>query len=151
LWGGSLDGRMPITSWLSAKANITYQKSKKDGDTFDTSDLTDELDYLPEWKGNLGLEFSLPYKAVLTTSLRYVGEQRTIYAYSAGWGWPPEAKFKLMTLDSYITADTELKIPVMKYGEISLYAENIFDKKYQERFGYPLPGRIIGASARIMF
>jgi outer membrane receptor protein involved in Fe transport len=151
LWGGSLDGRATITGWLSAKANITYQKSKKEGDSFDQARLTDELDYLPEWKGNLGLEFSLPYKSVLTTTLRYVGEQHTIYAYSAGWGWPPEAKFKLMTLDSYVTADTELKIPVMKYGEISFYAENLFDKKYEERFGYPLPGRIIGASAKIMF
>jgi len=30
------------------------------------------------------------------------------------------------------------------------YAENIFDKKYEERYGYPLPGRIIGASVKIV-
>ncbi len=151
LWGGSVDGRARITDWLSAKANITYQKSKKDGDAFDTANLTDELDYLPEWKGNVGLEFSLPYKALLTTNVKYVGERHTIYAYSSGWGWPPDVKFRLVKLDSYVTADTELKIPVMKYAEIGLYAENIFNKKYEERFGYPLPGRIIGASAKIMF
>jgi len=29
------------------------------------------------------------------------------------------------------------------------YAENIFDKSYEERYGYPLPGRIIGASVKI--
>jgi outer membrane receptor protein involved in Fe transport len=151
LWGGSVEGKAYITGWLSAWANITYQKSKKEGDSFDTANLTDEMDYLPEWKGNLGLEFRLPYQTVLTTNIRFVGEQQTIYAYSTGWGWPPEAQFKLIELDSYATADAELKVPVTKYGEVGIYAQNIFNHNYEERFGYPMSGMIIGASAKIMF
>jgi iron complex outermembrane receptor protein len=151
LWGGSIEGRTAVTEWLSAKANITYQKSEKEGDIFDQARLTDELDYLPEWKGNLGLDFSLPYRTLLTTTLRYVGEQQTIYAYSVGWGWPPQAKFKLMHLDPYATVDLELKIPVIKHSELGIYAENIFDKGYEERFGYPMVGRIVGASFKVVF
>jgi iron complex outermembrane receptor protein len=151
LWGGSLEGKAYITDWLSAWANITYQKSKKEGDSFDTAHLTDELDYLPEWKGNLGLEFRLPYQAVLITNIRYVGDQHTIYAYSTGWGWPPVANFKLVELDSYTTADAELKVPVTKYGEIGIYAQNLFNNSYEERFGYPMSGRIVGASAKLTF
>jgi iron complex outermembrane receptor protein len=151
LWGGSVEGKAVITDWFSARANISYQKSKKEGDLFDQAKLTDELDYLPEWKGNLGLEFKLPYRAVFTTNLRYVGKQQTIYAYSVGWGWPPEAKFKLMRLDPFITADVEFKVPVTKYGEVGIYAENIFNKKYEERFGYPMLGRVIGVSIKAMY
>jgi iron complex outermembrane receptor protein len=151
LWGGSLEGKAYITDWLSAWANITYQKSKKEGDSFDTAHLTDELDYLPEWKGNLGLEFRLPYQAVLITNIRYVGDQHTIYAYSTGWGWPPVANFKLVELDSYTTADAELKVPVTKYGEIGIYAQNLFNNSYEERFGYPMSGRIVGASVKLTF
>jgi outer membrane receptor protein involved in Fe transport len=151
LWGGSVEGKAAITDWFSARANITYQKSKKEGDLFDQAKLTDELDYLPEWKGSLGLEFKLPYHSVFTTNLRYVGKQQTIYAYSVGGGWPPAAKFALMRLDPFITADVELKIPLTKYGEVGIYAENIFNKKYEERFGYPMLDRIIGISLKAMF
>jgi len=30
------------------------------------------------------------------------------------------------------------------------YAEKYFDKKYEEMYGYPLPGRIMGASIKII-
>lgn len=149
LWGGSLDGRATITERLSVKANITYQQSKKEGDIFDQAKLTDELDYLPEWKGNLGLEFSLPYRALLTTNIRFVGEQQTIYTYTVGN--PPQRRFKLMHLASFATTDAELKIPITKHGEVGIYAENLFDKKYEERFGYPMAGRIIGGSLKLTF
>ncbi len=151
LWGGSVEGRTDITGWLSAKANLTYQKSKKEGDPFDTAHLTDELDYLPEWKGSLGLDWKLPYKMLLNTTARYVGEQKTIYTYSTGWGWPQTTNYKLMTLDSFITADVELKIPLMKHVELSLYVENLFDKQYQEVLGYPSLGRVIGTAIKLTF
>jgi outer membrane receptor protein involved in Fe transport len=137
LTGASIDGSAEILIWMTVRGNITYQKSKKEGDIMDPTKLTDELEYMPEWKGNLGFDLKLPYKAVFSAFIRYVGERETIYSN------------KIRELDSYTTSDVELKIQVTKHGEIGVYAENLFDKKYEERFGYPLPGRIIGAAIKI--
>lgn len=56
-----------------------------------------------------------------------------------------------MNLDSLITADAELKIPIVKNTEVVLYVDNLFDKTYEEVLGYPLPGRIIGAALKFIF
>jgi iron complex outermembrane receptor protein len=137
--GGSIDGAAEVISRVTVRGNVTYQKSKKEGDVLDPLQLTEELDYLPEWKGNFGVDVKLPYTALLSTNIKYVGEQQTIYSN------------KIRELDSFVTTDVELKIPVTDHGEFSVYAENLFDKHYEERFGYPLPGRIIGAAAKIVF
>ena len=106
----------------------------------DTTKLSDELDLMPEWKGNAGFDVKLPYKeAVFSTGIRYVGEQKTV------------SSNKLIELDPYTTADIELRIPVAKQGEVSVYAENLFDVQYEERFGFPMPGRIIGAAVKVGF
>lgn len=147
LTGASLDGAVEITNWMTALGNITYQKSKKEGDVFDPSKLTDELDYTPKWKFNLGADFKLPYNSTLGLRGRYVGERYAVYSYRLSG----QTKYKLMKLDSFVTADAEIKMPVAKYAELGLYAENIFDKKYEERFGYPMTGRIIGAAVKITF
>jgi len=145
--GASVEGKSEILSWLTGSAAVSYLHTRKEGDPYDTSGLTDRLDYSPEWKGSIGLDAKLPYHAVFSVALRYVGDQETVYAYTAGGN----QRFSLQRLGSFITADAELKIPVTKYGEMSLYAENILDKRYQERFGFPLTGRIIGGAVKITF
>ncbi len=147
LYGASLDGRATFTRWLSGNASLTWQKSKKEGDIYDTAGLSDEIDYLPDWKASAGLEFKLPYRSIFDVTLRYVGERQAIYAYTSGW--PTQQHFRLVELDPFITADMTLKIPVGKHAELSCYAENIFDEEYQERFGYPMPGIIVGAAIKL--
>jgi len=141
LTGASIDGATEIMTWITLRGNVTYQKSKKEGDIMDTTKLTDELEYMPEWKGNAGFDLKLPYReAIFSTGIRYIGEQKTI-----------DSRNKLRKLDSYTTTDIELKVPVSKQGEVSVYAENLFDEHYEERFGYPMPGRIIGAAVKVGF
>jgi outer membrane receptor protein involved in Fe transport len=147
LTGASVDGAAEIFDWMVVRGNVTYQKSKKEGDTLDPAELSDELDYLPKWKGNLAVDFLLPYGARISVRERVVGATQAVYSYSL----KGETNYKLVKLDSFATTDIELKVLVMKRGEIGIYAENVFDKHYEERFGYPLPGRIIGASAKIVF
>lgn len=144
LSGASLDGKISIFTGLEAKAFMSYQNSKKEGDMFDTFKLTNNLDYVAEWKGGASLEFKLPKKALLNTTFRYVGERETVYMYNSGG-----LKAKLINLPSYITTDIDLKVPISKNAEISVYGENIFNERYEEQFGYPQPGRIIGASLKI--
>lgn len=142
-----MDGHLKLTDWLSANAALTWQQSKKEGDIYDTAELTDEIDYMPEWKASAGLEFQLPYRSVLGMAARYVGERQAIYAYSRGW--PAQQYFKLVELDEYITADLNLKVPVGKHTELSCYVENLFDEEYEEQFGYSMPGVIVGASLKL--
>ncbi len=145
LTGASVDGAYEVSKWLTMLGNITYQKSKKEGDAFDPSKLTDELDYTPQWKLNLGADIKLPYNSLLSLRGRYVGERLTVYSYRV----QGQTRYKLIELGSFITADAEIKIPVTKHSELGIYAENIFDKKYEERFGYPMSGRVVGAAIKI--
>ena len=147
IYGASLDGRATFTNWLSGNAAITWQKSKKEGDIYDEAGLSDEIDYFPEWKVSAGLEFKLPYQSVFNVTARYVDERQAIYAYSSGW--PTQQHFKLIELDPYITADINLKVPVGKHAELSGYVENLFGEEYEEQFGYPMPGIIIGAALKL--
>ena len=139
LIGAAIEGAAEILSWMSVRGNVTYQHSKKMGDSRDTANLSDELDYLPEWKGNLGVDFKLPFGATFSARERVVGITKAVYSS------------KLVKLSPFATTDIELKVPVTKHGEIGIFVENLFDENYEERFGYALPGRIIGASAKIAF
>jgi outer membrane receptor protein involved in Fe transport len=147
LYGVSLDGRTGLTDWLSGNLSLTWQHSRKEGDLFDTAGLSDEIDYLPDWKAAAGLEFKLPYQSVFDVTLRYVGERRKIYAFSSGW--PVQQYFKLIELDPYVTVDIDLKFPLGRHAEISGYVENLFGEEYEEQFGYPMPGLIFGAALKL--
>ncbi len=147
LTGATFDGAFEATKGLTLIGNITYQSSKKEGDIYDPAKLTDELDYTPQWKFNLGADIKLPFNSLLSLRSKYVGERITVYSYRL----LGQTRYKLIELGSFITADAELKIPFAKNAELGLYAENLFDKKYEERFGYPMAGRIIGAAVKLTF
>jgi iron complex outermembrane receptor protein len=147
IYGASLDGKKTFNDWLSGSAALTWQKSKKSGDIYDTAGLSNEIDYLPEWKASADLEFKLPYQSSINVNARYVDERHAIYAYRSGQ--PPQQYFSLVELGSYVTADINLKFPLGQYTELSCYAENIFDEEYEERFGYPMPGLTIGMSIKL--
>ena len=190
LYGVSLDCRMTFNDWIVGNAGLTWQQSDKQGDMYDTAGLSDELDYLPDWKGAVGVEIPLFLQSLLNVTVRYVGERRAIYAYTkdessgaddngcgdnsggennSGWGdgddsgwedggdsgwedegsWEPEQGFKRVKLDNYFTVDINWKIPLRKHVELSCYAENLFDEDYEEQFGYPMPGMIIGAAVKL--
>jgi outer membrane receptor protein involved in Fe transport len=148
IYGLSVDGRTNFADWISGNAAMTWQRSKKGEDIYDTARLSDEIDYLPEWKVGGGLEFILPHRSLLNVAVRWVGERRTIYAYSAGW--PAQQYFRLVKLDPYVTADINLKIPLGEYFEFNGYVENLFNRKYEEQFGYPMPGIIAGGALKLI-
>ncbi len=83
IYGASLDARVSFAGWISTNAAITWQASEKEGDLYDTAGLSNELDYLPNWKVSAGHEFNLPYQSVFNVAARYVGERQAIYAYSS--------------------------------------------------------------------
>lgn len=149
LFGSSVDGKTDITEWVSGRTNVTYQTSHKEGDDFDIYDTEKQkgLDYMPMWKGNLSLDFKLPNKATLSTTSRFVGTSQYLYSYKVG----AVTKTRVMDINHFTTMSAEYKMPVSKNGEMSIYIDNIFNREYVEKFGYPLPGMVVGVSYKMVF
>jgi len=102
---------------------------------------------MPEWKANLGLDFTLPDKSTLSIISKYVGTAQYLYSYKVG----ATTKYKLIELNQYTTMGAEYKRQVSKNGEMGVYIDNIFNREYEEKFGYPTAGMVIGASYKMVF
>ena len=149
IYGASIDGRSRLSDTLSWNGSITWQKSRKKGDLYDSAGLLDDIDYLPDWKISAGFEFRLPKRRVINLNGRWVSDRKAIYAWKAGF--PSSQDFELVNLGSYLTVDLNLKVPMASGAEFNWYVENLFDRTYEERFGFPIPGRIIGAAVKMTF
>lgn len=144
--GASLSYKSKINS-ISPYVNISLQKTKKGNDFYDSQKLTDELDYSPKFKLNAGFDFKITEKININTNYRYSDVSKTIYSWKSG----STTYFKLINVKSYNVVDMEIKYNYNKNITASLYTENLFSEKYEEKFGYPMPQRIIGGSISMRF
>ncbi|MFH2121879.1 MAG: TonB-dependent receptor [Pseudomonadota bacterium] len=151
LQGVSLDHRHTFTKWLAGRASLTYQHSEKGASPFAFDSLSDTLDYVPEWKATLGAECQLPYQSVLSVAVRYTGDSEMIYLYTTGSGQAMTQKTRKMEVDSSVTVGLDLKIPLSKQWELNLYADNLLDEEYEERFGYAMPGIVVGSIVKFSY
>lgn len=126
--------------------NLTLQKTKKGKDFYDPVNLTEELDYNPKFKINAGFESKFSKNISLITNYRYNDVSHTIYVWQVG----PTKYYKLINMKAYDLVDIELRYNI-KNITASLYAENIFNERYEEKFGYPMNGRVIGGSLTLRF
>ena len=145
LQGISLDQRHTFTEWMAGRANLTYQHTKKGASPFAFDSLSDTIDNLPDWKASAGLDFKLPYQAVLSATARYTGNSDMVYLYTTGSGKTMIQQSQKINIDSYTTVGLDLKIPINKHCELGLYADNLFNVKYEEQFGYTMPGIVVGS------
>ena len=138
---------------FSAFANYSFQKSKTKGDPFISNFVAPEdrdfheIPGLPEHKINLGLQYKGSKGEKVTLYGRYVSSQKVIYNNNMLYN----TDLRLRTQKSYFTADLEAAYPITKNFHILGYLHNIFDKNYQERFGYPAAGRNWGIGIRGIF
>jgi len=151
LQGISLDQRHAFTGWMSGRATLTYQHTEKGASPFAFDSLSDKIDNLPEWKASVGMDFKLPRQAVLSATVRYAGDSETIYLYTTGSGADMTQQSRKMDIESSITAGLDLKIPVNKHCELGLYVDNLFDEEYEEQFGYPMPGIMVGSIVKFTY
>ena len=151
LQGCSLDQRHAFTDWLAGRANLTYQHTKKGESPFAFDALSDKIDHLPDWKTSAGLDITLPRQIVLNTTVHYVGNSEMVYLYTTGSGATMTQKSQKMDIDASITAGLNLKIPINKHCELGIYADNLFNAKYEERFGYPMPGIVVGSIVKFTY
>jgi len=138
---------------FSVFANYTYQKSKTKGDPFVGNFVSpldrnfNEIPGLPHHKINLGFQYKGAKKEKITLYARYVSDQKVIYNNNTLYN----TTLRVRKQDSFITADLEASYPIYKNIEITGYIRNIFDKNYQERFGYPAAERNFGVGIKGVF
>ena len=146
-----VEGEVSYRFWkyFSCFANVTYEKTKKKGDILDNSNaLTDKLPEIPEWKFNLGAQYARPDGTLVKVTYRWV-DDRAIPVNSAtfkplGSGCPSGA-CTLGRMDAYGVVDVYLRYPFLKKrvkGYLIAGCNNLFDERYEETYGYPMPHRM---------
>lgn len=138
--GISVNGVYALNDDLTLRGGATYQKAQKEGDALDPNNTMDHIDYIPDYKLNGGFEWKLSAKYKADLGITYVGEryyQRTVD--------------DVEKLSSYTVFDASIQYEVFKNAVVELYGENLGDKYYEEVFGYPSTGKIIGMSYKYVY
>ncbi|MFH1715300.1 MAG: TonB-dependent receptor [Elusimicrobiota bacterium] len=121
-----------ITTGLKQKFNYTYleSESKIPGRT-----SYSRLQYTPNNKISYVIDYSCSCGFDFMFHLTFVDDQK--------WG-----EMDFQKIPAYVVADLALKKNI---NSVSFYAKinNIFDKMYQTRIGYPIPGRTIYGGVQI--
>jgi outer membrane receptor protein involved in Fe transport len=152
LQGVELEAFHQLPYGFSAWANYTVQKTEKRGDVLDkSSDLSDELVELPEHQFNLGLDYRRENGLEARLRLGYVGERHEVYGDQA----VPGAS-TLKKMDSYADMDFNLSYPFFKGEKVResrllLAVQNILDERYEEEYGFPMPGITFTAGLSVKF
>jgi len=144
VWGASADYRAMIKDGVKVYANATVQDSRKGSDLYDSQRLLGGLDYLPPFKSNVGAEVELPFSSALSANWRFVDKQKAVYSYKTG-----TYQYHLAVLKAYNTVDLEYKATYKKVMQFSVYCDNVFGERYQEKYGYPMPGTTVGFTAKL--
>jgi outer membrane receptor protein involved in Fe transport len=137
----------------SAFANYSLSGSRTSGDTFlplfvDPRDAGfDEVPGLPAHRANLGLRYRLPRGASLGLFAQAVSSQHVIYNDNTLYN----TAMRVRTQPGYVRIDAEFRYPVRAFLEVNAFVRNLFDKIYQERFGFPVAGRTVGLSLKSRF
>lgn len=140
LYGLTLAGLYPLTDDLSLHAGLTWQDNKKKNDMFDPDGLMDSLEYMPEWKGNLGFSWRLTEKLNLDADLLYVDKRHYFFSVNND--------YEVGNLKSYATLGASLSYKINDHTTMEIYADNITDVDYEERWGYPSMGFNAGVSLK---
>jgi outer membrane receptor protein involved in Fe transport len=133
--------------------NYSYQWSRTKGDSFlelfvDPRDAGfNEIPGLPAHRGNFGVRYRMRNNASLGLFVQACSEQKVIYNNNTLYN----TQMSVRTQPGYARLDLEFRYPVFTYLEINAFIRNIFDAKYQERFGFPVAGRTLGLSLKTGF
>jgi outer membrane receptor protein involved in Fe transport len=153
IYGMEFEAARQFGGGWSAFFNYTFQKSRTEGDPF--IDLfVNPLDRdfsripgLPEHKANVGFQYSTPRGASVAVFAQAVSGQDVVYNNNRLWN--PDLRVR--TQKAYARIDIEARYPIGAFVEVGLFARNILDARYQERYGFPAAGRNGGLSLKAKF
>jgi outer membrane receptor protein involved in Fe transport len=150
LSGMEAEVKMNIIKGLAARANYTWQMTRKEGDTFDSSmSYSDGLPELPEHKANAAVEYSWKNGVFAALSMRYVGSREVIQESftSSGAAYRKVDSFVTFRLSGIYPAYTSDALTV----KIKAGIDNLFNAEYEEYPGIPMPGITGTASVEVDF
>jgi len=150
--GVELEASHKLPFGLAVWANYTIQKTEKHGDTLDDSaNLTDELVELPENRFSLGLDLRHESGLEARLAARYMDGRHAVRGNPAVPG-----ACTLKSMHGYVDIDFNFSCPLVK-GDAGqecrffVNVENLLDERYEEEYGYPMPGTSFMLGLKIRF
>jgi len=135
VWGAEWENSIKLNNVSKVFLNYTNQHTQKVGvAASDTLGLQGELDYRPRHKVALSYLYDAkPWQVRYTAN--FVSSQ--LDGYTSG---------TTFRLGSYTVHNVAVTKQLDEDRAVSLYIDNLFDKKYVEQYNYPLPGRLFSVS-----
>ncbi|MCX8070812.1 MAG: TonB-dependent receptor, partial [Thermodesulfovibrionales bacterium] len=153
IYGIELEVSQQLGKGFSVFGNYTLQQSKTKGDPLVSEYVALEdrgfskISGLPTHKINLGVQYKGSKKEKITLYTKYVSSQDVIYNNNQLYN----TDLRVYKQSGFTTADLEASYPINKNIDITFYCKNIFNKSYQERYGYPAAERNIGFGIKAIF
>jgi len=153
LYGIELEIAHQLGGGWSVFANATFQASRTEGDPFISLFVNpadrdyDRLPGLPGRKLNLGLQYRTREGASVALFLQGVSGRKVVYNNNRLWN----TDLRVRSQAAFARVDIEGRFPVSGLVTVGVFARNILDARYQERFGFPAAGRNLGVSLTARF
>ena len=130
----SINLRPEKNTFLSG--SYTFLKAKN----LSNNRISDKLEFRPEHRARLQVEYSFKFGLALGLTGNYVGIRSYLDDEGRDYGMP-----------DYTLIDGRLRQSVQDHLVLIFEAKNIFDKDYQTEYGFPMPGRTLEAGMEIEF
>ncbi len=130
--GFEIGGSVYPMEGLLLRGDYTYIDSKNESN----GRVTDDVPFSPKNKVDLGVQYIIPQvKTKLDLIGLYVGE-----AYSQ-LPTPQNPTTPVLKTGDYFVTNFKVTQPILKWLEIYVAVNNIFDINYEPEYGFPAPGR----------
>jgi iron complex outermembrane receptor protein len=116
--------------------SYTFLKAKNLSD----DRVSDKLEFRPEHRARLGVEYNFEFGLALNLIGNYVGERSYLDDQGQDHGMP-----------DYTIIDGRVRQSLWEHLVLVFESKNILDKDYQTEYGFPMPGRTLGAGMEIEF
>lgn len=150
LAGFETEAEYALSKEIAAFVNYTYQTTTKKGDILDAnSSVSNNLTELPVNKVNAGLKYR--YRGFTGDFvMRFVSDRQELTGSSL-----VAAASNYSDLSKFATFDLNLKYKMLDNknysGNIGLNIGNIFNARYEETAGFPMPGTTVTGGVDVQF
>ncbi|MBT8489703.1 MAG: TonB-dependent receptor [Deltaproteobacteria bacterium] len=127
---------------LMLKVGYTYNYAKNKS----SNRMTDRIEGVPEHKVDLGARYKIPY---VETTINFTGTYMAkIYSQLPTASSPT---LEEREVNGYWLFGARVTQPITQYGEIYIAANNIFDRNYEQEWGFPGQGRNVFCGITIKY
>lgn len=150
LAGFETETEYALSKEVTAFANYTYETSTKQGDILDAnSGISSNLTELPANKVNAGLRY-ICRAFTGEFVMRFVSDRQDLTGSSVVAG-----ATNFSDLSQFVTFDINMKYKIFDNknysGNIGLNIGNIFNARYEETAGFPMPGTTVTGGIDVQF